>query len=309
MIKSFILFVAFSISFVLCQGQSLSVDETISYLNKLSRDFPQDGRFYYDITISNDGFINIVCWVNDKESNRNSLNYTQKFHHSTIDFQRTFAGDLGGVSIPCKNNESCVTGAPGKYSNHPGPGRNGARFGSSDSYSQKKMINAWIYLLSLLSESKGYQRDDTDDPFNPVNFNAKNSITGGSTIIKIPLSEENGVFAIYATLGNTRLKFIFDSGASETSISSEVERQLIDNKVITKSNYLTPGLYRIADGSIITARRVKIPKLKIGDYTVSNISVSISGTGSPLLLGRNVLDRFKKWSVDNGAQHLTLEKY
>jgi hypothetical protein len=104
MIKSFIHFVAFSISFFLCQGQSLSVDETISYLNKLSRDFPQDGRFYYDITISNDGFINIECWVNDKESKRNSLNYTQKFHHSTIDYQKTLAEDLGGISIPCKSN-------------------------------------------------------------------------------------------------------------------------------------------------------------------------------------------------------------
>src|SRR5436190_1843822 len=148
MIKYIAFFTAISVSINLCQSQSLSIDETITYINKTSRESPSEGKFYDVISISNDGYIKFESWV----------------------------------------------------------------------------------------LSKDYQRGDIDDPFNPINFNAKNNVTGSAPSIKIPLSEENGVFTISATIGNTTLKFVFDSGASETSISSDVERQLINNKVITKSN-------------------------------------------------------------------------
>lgn len=288
------------------QSQSLTVDETINYINKLSIEFPNEGKYYDVISISKEGYIKLESYKvagNESWNNKPSLRYTQRFHHSDVDLPKVSIDEsIGWVVIPCKKDEDCMACEGASYLSP-----KVAHASAIDSYTEKKLLNAWSYLLSLLAESTQYKRDDTNDPFSPVNFN--NSVTGNTPLVKVPLSEENGVFTLFAQIGNTRLKFIFDSGASETSISAQAERQLIDNKVIQKSDYLKPGLYRIADGSIIAARRVRISKMKIGDYFVSNISVSIGTTDSPLLLGRNVLDKFKKWSVDNGTSHLILEKY
>lgn len=91
-------------------------------------------------------------------------------------------------------------------------------------------------------------------------------------------------------------------------ISEEFEKELISSGILKKNNYQTPGLYQIADGSIIECRRIIIPELKIGNFIVKNVSASVGKGQTPLLLGKSLLDKFKSWKIDNLRETLKLEK-
>ena len=169
-------------------------------------------------------------------------------------------------------------------------------------YYAKKVITALNYLFSLLSE-KNFERD-VNDPFS----NSSSAISNLSNVKsnKIKLSEINGTFNINVKFGKINKLFVLDSGASELTISSTLENELLVNKIINEKSYLPDGLYKIADGSIISQKRVLISKIDVGAFSVKNISASIGNKNSPLLLGKNFLDLFKNWSIDNEEKTLEL---
>ena len=83
---------------------------------------------------------------------------------------------------------------------------------------------------------------------------------------------------------------------------------LMSNGTIKKENYLTPALYRVADGRIIEQRRLIIPHLTIGNFTVENVHAAVGVGTVPLLLGKSVLDKFSKWSINNLTSTLDVAK-
>jgi clan AA aspartic protease (TIGR02281 family) len=189
------------------------------------------------------------------------------------------------------------------YVNHGNGYPTGLRFVVRQEYQAKKMINALNYLFSLIKNEKFFR--DINDPF------AKNIITSDDNaskkVGKIKLNDKNGTFIVDVKFKSLNVPFILDSGAAEISISSTLEKQLLTNGTITKDNYLSDGLYRVADGRIVSQRRVLIKKITVGNFTVRNVSASIGSEDTPLLLGKNFLDKFNSWSIDNSEKTLELK--
>ena len=179
---------------------------------------------------------------------------------------------------------------------------------AGDKNSAEKLLNAVNYLFIIAKENGLYERKD-NDPFAPNNFNPKGieiKSTANNAIIK--LDRENGIYYITVTIGGIKRKFVLDSGASEVLLSDDFEKELVRKGIIKKENYITPGLYRIADGSIVQCKRLIIPQLIIGGFTIKNVQASVGLGSVPLLLGKSVLDKFKKWTIDNLTETLNLEK-
>lgn len=280
-------------------GQTLSVSETINYINSTVVESPSPKGV--DVAaISKDGYITIENFLNSAEK---KYRYKVGFHWSEIEISQVGIDNLY-INIPCRMDLNCIACMEcGGYvlpTDH-------AYTGAGDSYHTKKLLNAWLYLLNKLNEDDAYRRGDFNDPFldRPTDAGAGPPQVGKFVI---PLSEKNGVYALVGVVGKTKLEFIFDSGASETSISNEIEQRLIHAGEISKDDYLSPMLFRLADGSITSNRRVKLRRLKIGDVVVTNLSVAIGGNNSPLLIGGNFLNRFKSWTLDTSSKKLTLTK-
>lgn len=124
----------------------------------------------------------------------------------------------------------------------------------------------------------------------------------------IKLHDSGGVYFADIDIGNHRFKAIVDSGASVVAVSTDIERRLLKERIIKRSDYIEPAKYRIATGRIVTAKRFILPELKVGALTVKNITCSVVKNKTPFLLGKSFLDLFSKWSIDNEQQTLTLEK-
>lgn len=101
---------------------------------------------------------------------------------------------------------------------------------------------------------------------------------------------------------------ILDSGASDCQISKDLEYRLASQNLISKESYLDPGLYKLADGSIVLARRLQVPSLKVGSFEVKNLICSVTSDSEVLLLGQSFLRNFKKWYINNDTNTLTLER-
>lgn len=163
------------------------------------------------------------------------------------------------------------------------------------------------YLISLVKSDEKYNKID-DDPFASTNFNPNGfEIESDKNTDNIPLSKQGGVYHINISIGGETEQFIFDTGASDVLISKNLEKNLISKGFLKKEHYLEDGLYRIADGSIVRMRRLLIPKLKIGNFTLINIEASVTNSDTKLL-GKSVLDKFKNWRIDNLTQTLELNK-
>ncbi|WP_299439458.1 retropepsin-like aspartic protease [uncultured Aquimarina sp.] len=125
--------------------------------------------------------------------------------------------------------------------------------------------------------------------------------------VKIPLSNYYGVYHLNGGINDINIEFILDTGASESMISKNVL-----DRITEKGNYnvdhLEGGYYSLADGSNVFCERINIKTMMIGGYTIRDVVFGIMPTETDNLLGRNVLDQFKKWTVNKNLNELTLVK-
>lgn len=122
----------------------------------------------------------------------------------------------------------------------------------------------------------------------------------------IPIEKNNGVYYISCSVNDLRLKFIFDTGAGDVSISLSEANFMIKNGYILPEDIIGTEYYRIANGDIAEGTRINIRKLQIGNKTLYNVSASIIHTlSAPLLLGQSAIERFGKFSLDYTTMTLT----
>lgn len=296
------------------QSQTLTIEETVDYINenleKYSKSEFSDGT--YSILIQQNGFLTLNYTDNQPKPLTNYYSY--KMYWTDVEVNQKGCYNSPCITLECKGQKkdrlglqgpTCITFSSGRTMNI--DKQSILIFGQNNA---DKIFNAFEYLFSELKLSDKYSdRIDDDDPFADNNLNrAKPYISGTTSEDKISLETYGGVYKVWVKIGKLNKHFVLDSGASEISLSKNTERELIDNGIIKKENYIEPALFKLADVSIIKCRRLIIPELSIGNYKIKNVRASIGVADSPLLLGRSFLDNFRKWSIDNKAKELILEK-
>lgn len=157
--------------------------------------------------------------------------------------------------------------------------------------------------ISLISGGSEYLDKACFDNFNvkiEPNINNNNEVA---------VKKIGGVYSLPVELnGVLKINFIFDSGASDVSISPDVALTLLKAETIKESDWLQGEYYKFADGSIAKSKRFKLKSLKIGNKVIQNVTCSISNSiDSPMLLGQSVLNKFGKYTFDNKRQLLIFE--
>lgn len=297
-------------------SQKLSIDETLDYIENIENTYTNrigyvsgdkgiTVRNEFSFDESNGILTKTTYWINNGET----INEIESVHISDLSNEVDYKDKV--MTLKCLN-ENCIELTSFVYDNYTSTYTKKYKINYTNKltlwivqeYNANKALTAFKYLFSLFDELK--LERDKDDPFaqiaktSDVSFKDSNSST-------VQLQEQNGTFQIPVKIGGITKNFVLDSGASDTTISSELEAQLIRNGTITKENYLSNALYRIADGSIISQRRFILNNLKVGNFTIKNIIISVGNEDSPLLLGKNFLDRFETWVIDNSKKTIKLK--
>jgi uncharacterized protein YigE (DUF2233 family) len=140
--------------------------------------------------------------------------------------------------------------------------------------------------------------------------NATNSSNSGQSKYIVPmLKTPSGIYEIPIIINNTvRLSFVFDSGASDVTITPDVAMVLFKSGTIEQSDYIDTQTYVFADGSTADCTRFNIKEINIGGMILKNVTGSISSSiSAPMLLGQSVMQRLGKYSIDNATHCLIIE--
>lgn len=128
----------------------------------------------------------------------------------------------------------------------------------------------------------------------------------GNTLVK--MSEENGIYKIPVEINGSNMNFIFDTGASDITISDVEAMFLYKQGKLLKEDILGSQQYQIADGSIAEGTIINLRTVKLGNRTLKNIKASIvHNVDAPLLLGQSALAQFGKVSINYEKNEITFE--
>jgi aspartyl protease family protein len=100
--------------------------------------------------------------------------------------------------------------------------------------------------------------------------------------------------------GNTRVRFLLDTGATAVSIPRSVADAIGARQTRTVE-------VEYADGRTGTESVVLIKKLQVGNVYLTDIEATV-GEGEVALLGKNFLDEFSSYEISNNQAQLTLRK-
>lgn len=296
-------------------SQQLTIEETFKYIENIENvytgymlNIPERIKINTKYSLSNDGILSSGTYYIDEKSgdiidfekgtltinkrsknlNNNTISLSNVVSVNVNDLKREIKYDNKSsfIEFICKTN-NCFT-LNGHYRN------DGLDIFVQQEYQALKLIKAVKYLFSLIDE-KEFARD-LDDPFLST---ANTKIVSSNKSKFIKLTEINGVYQIPVKFGALNKKFVLDSGASDITISSSLEKELLKNGLVNNKVKLADALYRVASGEIISHRRILISQITVGDFTIKNVIASVGNENTPLLLGKNFFENFKSWSINN----------
>lgn len=124
---------------------------------------------------------------------------------------------------------------------------------------------------------------------------------------EIPFTQESGVCKVKCAINGLPLHFIFDTGATDVSISSVEATFMAKNDFLSSSDIIGKQNYQTADGNITEGTVINLKDVKLGSLHLNNIKASVvRNQVAPLLLGQSVLSKLGKIEIDNTKKVLRI---
>lgn len=124
---------------------------------------------------------------------------------------------------------------------------------------------------------------------------------------EIPFTKEGGVCKVKCAINGLPLHFIFDTGATDVSISSVEATFMAKNDFLSSSDIVGKQNYQTADGNITEGTVINLKDVKLGSLHLNNIKASVvRNQAAPLLLGQSVLSKLGKIEIDNTKKVLRI---
>lgn len=121
-----------------------------------------------------------------------------------------------------------------------------------------------------------------------------------SAQVEINLEKENGIYKVPCKVNGIPMKFIFDTGASNVSISLTEAEFLLKQNLLDSIDIISSTKYQIANGQIIEGTKINIRKIEIDKIILKNtIATVVHSQNAPLLLGMSAIDKLGKISIEN----------
>ena len=129
--------------------------------------------------------------------------------------------------------------------------------------------------------------------------------------VEVPFTKEDGVCKVKCAINNLPLYFVFDTGASDVSLSSVEATFMMKNGYLKSSDVIGKQNYMMANGEINAGTIINLRNVNFGGLDLDNVRASVvHNQVAPLLLGQSVLNRLGNIEIDNvkGVLKVTYKK-
>ncbi len=115
----------------------------------------------------------------------------------------------------------------------------------------------------------------------------------------IEMKYENGIYTIPCKVNGVPMKFIFDTGASDVSISLTEAKFLIKQGLLSDKDVKGKVKYKIANGDIEEGTKIILKEINIDGFLLKNVEASIvHQLNAPLLLGQSAISKLGTFELD-----------
>ena len=119
-------------------------------------------------------------------------------------------------------------------------------------------------------------------------------------VSEIPFIVESGNCFVKCQINELPMRFVFDTGASDVSISMVEASFMMKNGYLSKQDVIGSAKFSDAVGNVSEGTVINLKKVKFGDLELDNVRASVvRNQVAPLLLGQTVLSRIGKIEIDN----------
>lgn len=128
-------------------------------------------------------------------------------------------------------------------------------------------------------------------------------------VTEVRISKQpGGTFEIPCAVNGLELNMIFDTGASNVTISSVEANFMLKNGLLSSKDIKGKAHYLTASGDIHEGTVITIREVRVGDAVLKNIDASVvKNQRAPLLLGQSVLEKFGSITIDNVSNKLIIK--
>jgi clan AA aspartic protease (TIGR02281 family) len=168
-----------------------------------------------------------------------------------------------------------------------------------------------IRKLPLFNQLMSEWKTKIDKEFQALNpIKVKDGITENavkkSTVIPLR-SKGSGTFELACKINDLPLNFIFDTGASDMSISQTEVQFMLKNNYLKNSDILGSQQYMDANGNVEVGTKIVLRKVAIGDAVLYNVAASVvNNNKAPLLFGQSALSKYGTIVIDNDKKTLSI---
>ena len=130
------------------------------------------------------------------------------------------------------------------------------------------------------------------------------------TISEVDMKKmHGGTYEVACSVNGLPLKMIFDTGASDVTISSVEANFMLKNGYLSDEDVKGKRNYITASGDIHEGTILRLKEVKLGEAVLKNIEASVvHSQKAPLLLGQSVLEKFGVITIDNVNTKLIIKQ-
>lgn len=133
------------------------------------------------------------------------------------------------------------------------------------------------------------------------------TIEDNNSISEIPFAKENGVCKVKCKINGLPLHFVFDTGASDVTISMVEATFMMKNGYLSGNDVVGSQRYVDANGDVSVGTIINLRKVIFGGLELKNVRATVvRNQKAPLLLGQSVLGRLGKIEIDNSKNVLKI---
>ena len=125
---------------------------------------------------------------------------------------------------------------------------------------------------------------------------------------EIPMVRDGGTYNVKCKINDLPLYFVFDTGASDVSLSMVEASFMMKNGYLSKDDVIGSTYFSDAVGNVNEGTVINLKKVQFGELELDNVRASVvKNQKAPLLLGQTVLSRIGKIEIDNQKRVLRVK--
>ncbi|MGM9819181.1 MAG: TIGR02281 family clan AA aspartic protease [Candidatus Onthomorpha sp.] len=121
------------------------------------------------------------------------------------------------------------------------------------------------------------------------------------SLYEVPFERRQGVRFVKVKVNGVEMEMLFDTGASDVSISLTEANYLFKQGKLNPEDIEGYKYSQIADGSIVEGMVINIRRLELGEGLIAeNVKAFVVGNmKAPLLLGNSAIEDFGSFEIDD----------